>query len=227
MAQAAAKTTNDAAGRVPLSMSHIGLYVHDVPMMEDFYTRVLGFTVTDRGKVRGADIVFTSWDPKDHHQVILVAGRPKELAYNHINQISFRVASVEDLQAVWRQVKDEPGVTRYAADGPWQCVVALFPRSGRQPPRNLLRYAMVHRAAVSRRPRSVAAGRANSREVRCVLPHRAGLPGRSPNIRPRWPQRSAASVPEKRALPMTGARLSTSRSSATGRSARRWPICSE
>ena len=45
-------------------MSHIGLYVHDVPKMEDFYTRVLGFTVTDRGKVRGADIVFTSWDPR-------------------------------------------------------------------------------------------------------------------------------------------------------------------
>ena len=79
--------------------------------MEDFYTRVLGFTVTDRGKVRGADIVFTSWDAKDHHQVALVAGGPKELAYNHINQISFRVASVEDLQAVWQRVKNEADVT--------------------------------------------------------------------------------------------------------------------
>ena len=74
--------------RVPLSMSHIGLYVCDLPKMEDFYTRVLGFTVTDRGKVRGMDIVFTSWDSKDHHQVVLVAGRSKEeLTYNHINQI--------------------------------------------------------------------------------------------------------------------------------------------
>ena len=110
MAQAAAaQATEDR--RVPLSMSHIGIYVHDVPKMEDFYTRVLGFTVTDRGKVRGMDIVFTSWDSKDHHQVILVAGRPKELAYNHINQMSFRVNSVEDLQAVWRNVKDEPEVT--------------------------------------------------------------------------------------------------------------------
>ena len=111
MAQTAANTNNEAARRVPLSMSHIGIYVYDVPKMEDFYTRVLGFTVTDRGKVRGMDIVFTSWDAKDHHQVILVAGRPKELAYNHINQISFRVSSVEDLQAVWRRVKDEPGVS--------------------------------------------------------------------------------------------------------------------
>ena len=101
----------EQAGRIPLSMSHIGLYVHDLPRMEDFYTRVLGFTVTDRGKVRGADIVFTSWDPKDHHQVALVSGRPKDLPFNHINQISFRVAAVEDLQAVWRRVKDEPSAS--------------------------------------------------------------------------------------------------------------------
>ena len=134
--------------RVPLSMSHIGIYVHDVPKMEDFYTRVLGFTVTDRGKVRGLDIVFTSWDAKDHHQVILVAGRPKDLAFNHINQMSFRVASVEDLQAVWRKREGRAGRHRHARHGPWQCMVALFPRSRRQPHRNFLRHAMVHRAAM-------------------------------------------------------------------------------
>ena len=108
---AAAQSHGDAARRVPLSMSHIGLFVYDLPRMEEFYTRALGFTVTDRGKVRGADIVFTSWDPKDHHQVALVSGRPKDLAYNHINQISFRVASVEDLQTVWKRVKSEADVT--------------------------------------------------------------------------------------------------------------------
>src|SRR5580704_13134299 len=111
MAAEVANSQAERRRRVPLSMSHIGLYVHDMPKMEDFYTRVLGFTVTDRGKVRGADIVFTSWDPKDHHQVALVSGRPKALAYNHINQISFRVASVEDLQAVWKRVKSEADVT--------------------------------------------------------------------------------------------------------------------
>ena len=106
-----ADDASETERRVPLSMSHIGIYVYDLPLMEDFYTRVLGFTVTDRGKVRGADIVFTSWDPKDHHQVILVAGRPKELAYNHINQMSFRVRAVEDLQTVWRRVTSERNVS--------------------------------------------------------------------------------------------------------------------
>lgn len=111
MSDKAAPQGDEQSGRVPLSMSHIGLYVHDLPKMEDFYTRVMGFTVTDRGKVRGADIVFTSWDPKDHHQVALVSGRPEDIGFNHINQISFRVRSVEELQAVWRKVKDEPGVS--------------------------------------------------------------------------------------------------------------------
>jgi catechol-2,3-dioxygenase len=96
---------------IPLRFSHVGFFVHDLPAMERFYTEVLGFTVTDRGKVRGSDIVFTSWDPVEHHQVALVAGRPDHLAFNHINQLSFRGDTLEDLQVVWRRVKDEPGVS--------------------------------------------------------------------------------------------------------------------
>ena len=42
---------------------------------------------------------------------MLVGGRPKELSYNHINQISFRVGSVEDLQTIWRRVSSEPAVS--------------------------------------------------------------------------------------------------------------------
>ena len=126
MAEATAGSPNKPMRRVPLSMSHIGLYVHDLPTMEEFYTRVLGFTVTDRGKARGADIVFTSWDPKDHHQVALVSGRPKDLAFNHVNQISFRVTSLEDLQEIWKRVKDEPGVTDMRPMDRGKRLVALF-----------------------------------------------------------------------------------------------------
>jgi catechol 2,3-dioxygenase len=95
---------------VKLSFAHVGLHCVDLPRMVDFYTRVLGFTETDRGIVRGFDIVFTSWDPRDHHQVALVSGRPDLAGFNHINQLSFRVPRLEDVQAMWRRVKDEPGV---------------------------------------------------------------------------------------------------------------------
>ena len=101
---------SDLPKPVKLGFSHIGLHCVDLPRMVDFYTRVLGFTETDRGVARGFDIVFTSWDASDHHQMVLAAGRPGLAGFNHINQISFRVSRFEDIQAVWRRVKDEPGV---------------------------------------------------------------------------------------------------------------------
>lgn len=93
---------------VPLRFSHVGLYVRDLPTMLDFYTRVLGFTLTERGIYRGSEIVFLSWDASEHHQIVLAAGRSGPLDINHINQLSFRVESVEALQSVWRAVKDDP-----------------------------------------------------------------------------------------------------------------------
>ncbi len=95
----------------PLRMSHVGIYVHDMDLMLNFYTAVMGLTETDRGMVRGSQIVFTSSDPREHHQIALIAGRPEVLEFNPINQISFRMDSVELLQAMWRRVKDAPGVT--------------------------------------------------------------------------------------------------------------------
>ena len=89
-----------------LMFSHFGFAVTNMAPMEDFYTRVLGFTVTDRGNVLGMDLVFLSRDPGDHHQVVLVSGKPDNIPANPfhaqfgsvINQISFRVASLADLR---------------------------------------------------------------------------------------------------------------------------------
>jgi catechol 2,3-dioxygenase len=99
------------SGALPLSFSHMGFYVTDLPVMEEFYSRMLGFVVTDRGEARGAPIVFLSGDPREHHQVVLVGGRPAG-AFTQINQISFRVPQLEDVQAAWRRAKDAPGVQR-------------------------------------------------------------------------------------------------------------------
>jgi len=37
---------------IDLKFSHFGLHVIDMARMEDFYSRVLGFTVTDRGRLQ-------------------------------------------------------------------------------------------------------------------------------------------------------------------------------
>ena len=46
-----------------LMFSHMGLSVKDIGNMEDFYTRVLGFTVTDRGTAGGMKLVFLARPP--------------------------------------------------------------------------------------------------------------------------------------------------------------------
>lgn len=104
--------SDDGEKYVPLAFSHVGIHVHDLDRMVDFYTRVMGFTVTDRGMLRGTHrIVFTSWDPREHHQLVLVEGRPDATGFNTVNQLSFRVPDLTAVQTVWRRVKDEPGVT--------------------------------------------------------------------------------------------------------------------
>ena len=59
-------------------LSHVGLYVHDVPKMIDFYTKTLGFVVSDGAE--DGRITFLSRNPSDHHQVVLVRGRATDPA---------------------------------------------------------------------------------------------------------------------------------------------------
>lgn len=108
--------TEGSTRRTPanLKFSHMGLSVCDVPKMEDFYTRILGFTVTDRGHAGGMDLVFLSRDPNDHHQIVLASGRPSEMPVNtanpqfgpSINQISFQMGSLADLRDIGDRIQE-------------------------------------------------------------------------------------------------------------------------
>jgi catechol 2,3-dioxygenase-like lactoylglutathione lyase family enzyme len=94
-----------------LTLSHIGLYVADFPRMLDFYTGFLGFAVSDRGPSRGGgEIAFLTRDPCEHHQLVLASGRPADLPFNVVNQISFRVDSLETLRELHRGIAGEAAV---------------------------------------------------------------------------------------------------------------------
>lgn len=107
-----------------LSFSHMGLSVKDVAKMEDFYSRVLGFTVTDRGLAGGMQLVFLSRDPMDHHQIVLATGRPDSLPANtanaqfgpSINQISFKMGSLSDLRELHARLLEEGGKNLFPAN---------------------------------------------------------------------------------------------------------------
>jgi len=89
------------------SFSHMGMFVTDLARMEDFYTRVLGFAVTDRGLLGTVSLVFLSRDAGEHHQIVLAGGRPAEHGFNPINQISFRMADFAGLREMHRRLEKE------------------------------------------------------------------------------------------------------------------------
>ncbi len=91
-----------------LTLSHVGVFVTDMSRMVDFYTGFLGFAESDRGETAdGGEIVFLTRDPREHHQVVLASGRPADLPYNIVNQLSFRVDSLDTLRELQRGLKHE------------------------------------------------------------------------------------------------------------------------
>ena len=87
------------------TLSHCELYVRDRRTMLDFYTRVLGFVVTDQAQ--DADgLVFLSRSPDEHHQIVFnPSNRPvdQEPVLDHL---AFRVGSLPELRYVHRALLD-------------------------------------------------------------------------------------------------------------------------
>jgi catechol-2,3-dioxygenase len=92
-------------GAASLSFSHIGLFVTDLARMASFYKDALRFTQTDAGDLGTVQLVFLSRDPSEHHQIVLASGRPVDLPFNIVNQISFRVPDLPTLRLFDRRLR--------------------------------------------------------------------------------------------------------------------------
>ena len=96
--------------------SHIGIHVHDIEVMTDFYTKLLGLEITDRGRLPlpgEPQIVFLSADPDEHHQIALVEGRKDGgIQGGVVNQLSFHVGSLSELRAM-KTAAEKAGVERF------------------------------------------------------------------------------------------------------------------
>jgi len=91
-----------------LKFSHMGIYVSDLAKMTDFYSRILGFPVTDHGLLHGnIPITFLSRDPSEHHQIALIGARPAGVTDSVVHQISFRLADLDNLKRLWLRLKEE------------------------------------------------------------------------------------------------------------------------
>ncbi|HWC28698.1 MAG TPA: VOC family protein [Dehalococcoidia bacterium] len=83
-------------------LGHVGLYVKDVPKMVEFYSGFLGMEVTDRAD--DDRIVFLSARPQEEHHELALA-RSAELK-TEAQQVSFTVATLDDLKGFYRQIKE-------------------------------------------------------------------------------------------------------------------------
>ena len=83
-------------------LTHVAIHVWDLAAMAAFYEGVLGVIRSDQG--RGAnfpvDFIFYTADPTEHHQFVLVTGRPREATFSVANQLSFLVHSLDDLRTI-------------------------------------------------------------------------------------------------------------------------------
>lgn len=100
-----------------LTLSHLGVSCFDLDRMEDFYTRVLGMTVTDRGDVPVGRLIFLTTDPAEHHQLVLASGRTEGTIQegpvlgggfgSAIFQITFRLEDLATLRRMQQRLAAE------------------------------------------------------------------------------------------------------------------------
>jgi catechol-2,3-dioxygenase len=83
-------------------LTHMAIFVNDLSKMKEFYSSVFGLTVTDEGPhpMAPVDMVFLSASPAEHHQFVLVSGRPDNVAFNIVQQMSFLVRSLGELRGM-------------------------------------------------------------------------------------------------------------------------------
>lgn len=92
-----------------LAWSHMVVYVNDLDVMLDFYTRILGFDVTDRGPIpRGErEMAFLSQSSEDHHQIAFVTSRTENIPSRRVDHVAFRIGSLGELREMMSLLGNE------------------------------------------------------------------------------------------------------------------------
>ena len=89
-----------------VELGHTGFWVDDLVVMRDFYTRVMGLTVTDEDDELG--IVFLSARPEEeHHEFVLQRGRTAAPGAKLTHQVSWRVDSLDTIVEFHQRFKKE------------------------------------------------------------------------------------------------------------------------
>ena len=89
------------------SLGHVGIYVEDLMKQRDFYTRVLGLTISDEDLEERGMTFLTADKDREHHEFVLMKGRVSNQGDKVIQQISFIVPNLDDLKEFHVRLKEE------------------------------------------------------------------------------------------------------------------------
>ena len=81
-----------------LSLSHFEIKARDLARLEDFYTRILGFVVTDRSPENAHGMIFLSLNPGEHHQIVLAEAGGGDFSAGSLDHLAFRVKDLGALR---------------------------------------------------------------------------------------------------------------------------------
>ena len=94
-----------------LMFSHFGINCHDPDKLEDFYTRVMGFCISDEGLIGGDTqrIIFMTRRPREHHQFVIAGGRDRSFETT-IGETGFKAPNLDALRHAHLVVSNEVNV---------------------------------------------------------------------------------------------------------------------
>jgi catechol 2,3-dioxygenase-like lactoylglutathione lyase family enzyme len=97
-------------------IGHVGLYCRDVALMVDFYTRVLGFTVSDVNEKGMTFLRFAA----DHHSFVLAPAPQPPGGPTVLQQIAMEVADLDALKRIRAYLlsQNAPQVGQIKHEGP-------------------------------------------------------------------------------------------------------------
>jgi catechol 2,3-dioxygenase-like lactoylglutathione lyase family enzyme len=94
------------------AVSHFEIRARDQKVMEEFYTEIMGFIVSDRGLLTagpaaGRELVFLSHSPDEHHQIVLIPSETTDQG-GGIGHVAFRVDSLAEVRRVYEKMRVLP-----------------------------------------------------------------------------------------------------------------------
>ena len=95
------------------TVSHFEIRARDQRVMEQFYTEVMGFIVSDRGLLTagpaaGRELIFLSHSPEEHHQIVLIPSDAAAASGSGIGHVAFRVDTLDEVRSVYEKVRPLP-----------------------------------------------------------------------------------------------------------------------